>query len=183
MSFPRLASAALVFTFGLVALAPAARAQGEPPPPRTIGADALVVLPLGDYGDAASFAVGAAGKIEFPLNAKLSITGRAGVLYHFLKGDADGSLWFIPIYGGAKFALGAGHDGPYVAGELGITFAYAQADTQFGSASDSDSKLGGSLGAGLRRGSLDIRGALFIPDLGHVDDPGIMGSVGFDFAT
>lgn len=185
MSMPllRLASAIALTLVVIPAIhSPAAHADGELPP-RTVGVDAAVVLPLGDYGDVATLALGPLARAEFPVAPRLAITARAGVLYHLTKSDYDGSLWFIPIYGGARYSLGAGPDGPYLAGELGITIAYARADTGFGTASDSDSKLGGSFGAGLRRGALDFRAALFIPDLGHVDDPGIMGSVGFDFAT
>ena len=171
MSLPlvRLASGLAAALALLLVLIPAsAHADGELPP-RTVGVDATVVLPLGDYGDVASLAVGPLFRAEFPIAQRLAITARAGVLYHITKSDYDGSLWFIPIYGGVRYSLGAGADGPYLAGELGITIAYARADTGFGTASDSDSRLGGSFGAGLRRGALDFRAALFIPD--------------FDFAT
>jgi hypothetical protein len=87
------------------------------------------------------------------------------------------------VYGGVKYSVGGGPDGVYVAGELGITIGYASADTGFGTASDTDSELGMTLGAGFKNGALDLRGALFIPDLGEIDDPGIMGSVGYDFST
>jgi len=157
-------------------------ADGELPP-RTIGVDAAVVLPLGDYGDIATLAVGALARVEVPIANKLAITGRVGALYHLTKEEFDGTLLFFPIYGGAKYNLGAGPDGLYLAGELGITIGYASADTGFGTASDTDSELGMTLGAGFRKGALDVRGALFIPDLSEADDPGIMGSVGFDFST
>ena len=165
-------------TLGLVSTA--ARAQSaEPAGPKTFGVDGVVVLPLGDYADVATVAFGALGRLEFPVGHKLSITARAGLLYHVLDSDVDGRRWFIPVSGGARSGFGAGADGPYVAAELGITFAYASVDTGFGTASDTDSKLGATLGGGLRRGPLDLRAALFVPDLG--EDPGIMGSVGYDF--
>jgi len=180
----RLATAAAVALACAVAIPATARAQGEPTArPRTVGVDAVVVLPLGDYGKVATLALGALARVEVPMSEKLSITGRAGALYHLLDSGVAGSLIFVPIYGGARYSLGAGADGPYVAGELGVTIAFASVDTGFGTASDSDSKLGGSLGAGLRRGALDVHAALFIPDLGHAGDPGLMGSVGYDFAA
>ena len=90
------------------------------------------------------------------------------------------SLTFVPVFAGYRQPVGTG--GMYVAGELGITFGYASADTgRFGSVSDSDSEFGFTLSAGLRRGSLDLRAGLFAPDLDDVH--GFMGSVGFDFAA
>jgi hypothetical protein len=159
-----------------------ALADGELPP-RTIGVDAAVVLPLGDYGNVASLAVGALARVEVPIANKLAITGRVGALYHITTDEFDGTLLFFPIYGGARYTVGTGPDGPYVAGELGITIGYASADTGLGTVSDTDSELGMTLGAGFRKGALDVRGALFIPDLSEADDPGIMGSVGYDFST
>jgi hypothetical protein len=64
------------------------------------------------------------------------------------------------------------------AGELGITFGYASVDTQFGEMSDSDTDLGIMLAAGLRRGKLDVRGGLFVPD--SDDATGFIAAVGFD---
>lgn len=172
-----------VLVFASLVAAPAvAAAQGEPAAPRTVAVDGAVVLPLGDYADVADLAFGPMVRVEVPLRPQLAITGRAGALYHVLNGDADGSLWFIPIYGGVRYALGADGDGLYLAGELGITIAHASVDTGFGTASDSDSKLGGALTVGFRRGAIDLRGGLFVPDLGHADDAGLMGSAGFTFA-
>jgi hypothetical protein len=162
-----------------VVLVPAvARADGEPLPPRTVGVDGAVVLPLGDYGKVATLAFGPLVRLEFPVIQHLAITARAGVLYHILDGDVDGTLWFIPAYGGVRYSFGEAGQGAYLAGELGITFAYATSN----GFSDSDSKLGGTFGGGFRKGALDLHGALFIPDLGHADDLGLMASVGFDFS-
>jgi hypothetical protein len=170
-----------------LALSSTALAQPAPAPangPRTFGVDGAVVLPLGDYGEIATLAVGALGRAEFPIQPKLAITARAGVLYHLTKDEFDGTLLFIPIYGGARYSLGAvPGQGVYLAGEVGITIGYASVDTGFGTASDTETELGATLGAGFRTGALDVRGALFIPDLGEADDPGIMGSVGYDFAA
>jgi hypothetical protein len=178
MSQLRLVLVSAIVTLGLASTA----AHAQPAPAqRTIGVDGVVVLPLGDYADLATLAFGALGRVEFPVGHKLSVTGRAGVLYHLLDSDVDGSLWFVPVYGGVRYGFGAGPDGFYVAGELGITFGFASVDTGVGTASDSDSELGMTLGGGMRRGALDIRAALFLPDVG--EDPGVMGSVGYDFAS
>jgi hypothetical protein len=142
-----------------------------------IGVDAMIVLPVGDYGDGTELALGPIGRAEFPAGPGY-ITGRFGVLYHLTEVD-DTTLLFLPLYGGFRYPIGGGQ--AYVAGEIGITIGYLRADTPLGSGSDTDTELGMSLSAGLRKGQLDLRGGLFLPDLD--DLVAIFGSVGFDFAS
>lgn len=166
----------------LIALAIAAPAFAEeaappPPPHNTAGVDGALVLPLGDYADGVDFAAGALVRVELPVGTGF-VTGRAGALFHAVK-DNVANLTFIPLYAGYRLPVGG--NGFYVAGELGITIGYASVDTGFGTASDSDSQLGITLGAGMKAGALDLRGSLFLPD---VDDlMGLMGTVGYDFAA
>jgi hypothetical protein len=170
-------------SLALVALPTAALAQ-DAAPRKTLGVDAAVVLPVGDYGELATLGVGAFARFEFPLQPQLAITARAGAIYHLMDEEAgDASLLLVPIYGGVRYSLGAGGQGLYLAGEVGLTWGRISADTGFGSASDTDTELGITLGAGFKTGKLDLRGQLFIPDLGEADDLGLMATVGFDFAT
>jgi hypothetical protein len=149
------------------------------PPPRTVGVDGVAVLPLGDYGQVASLAVGALGRIEVPAGDGY-VTGRAGLVVNSTTGTAtDTSLLMVPLYGG--YRLPVGHAGGYIAGELGLTYITAGVDTQLGRMSVSSTKLGLTVGGGWRRGGLDIRGALFAPDLGQT--AGLMASVGYDFVA
>jgi hypothetical protein len=154
-----------------------ALAQGDGGNGATVGFDAAVVLPLGDYADYADLALGPLFRIEVPVMSKIKITGRTGLLYHLVDGD-DVTVIFFPIYGGVRYSFGEGHVGPYVAGELGITFGYFA----IGDESDTESELGLTLGGGFRKGALDFRGSLFIPSLDN-GDVGLMGSVGYDFAS
>jgi hypothetical protein len=167
----------LAFMLALTAAAPAFADEGVPPPHKTFGIDGAVVLPLGDYANGVNFAAGALARLEIPAGTGF-ITGRAGALFHAVKNNVA-NLTFIPIYAGYRMPLGT--NGFYVAGELGITLGYASVDTGFGMASDSDSELGITLGAGMKMGALDLRGQLFLPD---ADDlMGLMGTVGYDFAA
>jgi hypothetical protein len=166
----------------LIALTIAAPAHADeiappPPPHNSVGVDGAVVLPLGDYAQGVNFAAGALVRIEIPVGTGF-VTGRAGALFHAVKDDV-GNLTFIPLYGGYRLPIGT--NGLYVAGELGITIGYASVDTGFGTASDSDSKLGITLGAGMKAGALDLRGSLFLPDVDNL--MGLMGTVGYDFAA
>jgi hypothetical protein len=167
----------------LVSIPAAAFAQ-DAPRPKTLGVDAAVVLPIGDYGDLATLGFGALARFEIPLQPQLSITIRGGVILHIMDEAAgDASFFMVPLYGGARYSLGAAGQGVYLAGEAGLTYGHVSVDTGFGTASDSETELGVTLGAGFRQGALDFRGQLFIPDLSEADDLGIMGTVGYDFAA
>lgn len=145
---------------------------------KTIGVDAMAVMPVGDYGDAANAGIGVLGRIEVPAGPGF-VTGRAGVIFHTMNSNVDGSFTLVPLYGGYRFPFGT--SGAYVAGELGLTLGYASVDTPYGSMSDSDSEIGVSLMAGLRRGALDFRAGLFAPD---TDDLlAFVASAGYDFAA
>jgi hypothetical protein len=146
---------------------------------KTLAIDGVAVLPLGDYADAASVGVGAFVRLEVPLGTGF-LTGRLGVIGHSMNQMAVTSLTLVSVFAGYRHPVGTG--GAYIAGELGITFAHATAETsQFGSVSDSDSELGFTVGAGLRRGPLDLRASLFAPDADDV--LGFMASLGYDFAS
>jgi hypothetical protein len=150
------------------------------PPPKTLGIDAVAVLPVGDYADVARFGIGATARLEIPVGAGF-VTGRLGAIFHQVNDNGGltdaASLTLIPAYVGYRYPLGQ----LYVAGELGITFAYASVDTPYGSMSDSDSELGLALMAGVRHGALDVRAGLFAPD---ADDAlGVLASAGYDFAA
>ena len=151
------------------AMAPAA-------PGKVIGADAVFLLPLGDYADAADAAFGALGRFEFGINAALSITARAGLLYNLSKLDGV-TVLFIPVYAGVKYKIGT--SGLFGHGEVGINHARISVD---GGGSDSETKLSFQAGAGYQMGKLQFRGGFWY----NASDPafmGIMASAGFDFAS
>lgn len=148
------------------------------PPPKTLGVDAMAVVPVGNYADAATVGIGALGRLEVPAGPGF-VTGRARVIFHAMKSNVDASLTLVPIYAGYRYPLGTG--GGYVAGELGVTLAFGTVETQFGSMSASDSDIGATLMAGLRKGALDLRAGLFTPDLD--DAVGLLASAGYDFAA
>src|SRR5262245_1080457 len=79
----------------------------------TIGVDGVGVLPLGDYAHAATFGVGALGRLEIPAGPGF-FTARAGVIAHAGGDVSDASLVIVPVYAGFRFALGTG--GGYLAG-------------------------------------------------------------------
>jgi hypothetical protein len=172
------------FAFLLLATSPAFADEAitqAAPAPRTLGVDAIGIVPVGDYADVASFGAGATARLEVPAGTGF-VTGRLGAIFHAMNdGVVDGlSLTLVPAYVGYRYPLGGG-SGAYLAGELGITFAHATVDTPFGRMSDSDSELGFALMGGVRRGALDLRAGLFAPDAD--DAVGLLASAGYDFAA
>jgi hypothetical protein len=153
-----------------VMTAPVARAQN------TLAVDGLAVLPIGDYGRAVDVGVGAGIRLEVPVGRGF-LTGRVGVVFHRL--DVGDTLTLAPIYAGYRQPIGNGS--AYLAGELGVTLAWATVETPYGRMSASDSELGALLSAGVRKGALDLRAGLFTPDL---DDAfGLIATAGYDFAA
>jgi len=173
-------------TFVMLSLLVAAPAFAEEqpiataPPPKTLGVDAIAIVPVGDYADVATFGAGPAVRLEVPVGDGF-VTARLGALFHALRDDIDlggTSLTMLPAYVGYRWSLGGSG---YLAGEAGITFLHAAVDTPYGSMSDTDSELGLAVMAGVRRGALDLRAGLFVPDI--ADAVGLTASAGYDFAA
>ena len=140
---------------------------------KTLGADGVFVLPLGDYADASNAAIGAMGRFEFGLNPALAITVRAGLLYTLAKDPID-SILMIPVHAGAKYSIGT--SGLFVQGELGLTHV------RVSPGSVTRTKFSFEAGAGFQKGKLNARAGFY-----RIQDDtalqGIMASVGFDFVA
>ena len=146
------------------------------PPPTTLGVDGALVVPVGDYARVATVGIGALGHFELPTGPGF-LTVRAGLVFHAASGT-NAALTLVPVYAGYRIPIGA--SGAYLAGELGITEIFASVNTQVGSMSSSDAKLGLTLGGGWKHNSLDIRAGLFAPDVNNA--VGLLATVGYDFA-
>lgn len=167
-----------ITTLATPALAEEASAVEVAPLPRTLAVDAAAIVPVGDYADIATLGAGPMVRLEVPVGTGF-VTGRIGALFHAIKDGYDASLTLIPLYAGYRHPIGTG--GAYLAGELGITVAHGSVMTGFGTVSDTDSELGAMLTAGVRRGALDLRAGLFLPDLD--DALGFVASAGYDFSA
>ena len=168
------------------AAAPAAAPEAGPAKKMVVGLDVLGVLPLSDYSDAASFALGAAGRFGYMVNPKLTVTARVGYLYHFgtpsIMGTSE-SLYIIPVHVGAEYELA-----PKILGwaELGLDHIAVS----LGSASNSNDKFGFAVGAGYRMmPKLTLKAGFYMP--GSQDNGmggsttlfGIIFSAGYDLAS
>jgi hypothetical protein len=143
---------------------------------KSLGVDAVGVLPIGDYGDVSNFALGALLRFEYGLKPNIAITARAGLLYNLAKdiGGETPTILMIPVQVGGKYAIGT--SGLFVQAELGITHTR----TSVGDISDSTTKFSFEAGAGYQKGKLSARAGFWYV----ASDPalqGIMASVGYDF--
>jgi hypothetical protein len=149
-----------------------------------LGAQANLVIPVGDYADIADVAIGGDLRFAWDLHPNVGITFRAGYLHHFGTPN-DATMGFIPLMLGGEYRFFADDWTPFIAAELGATIGYVSStvSTPWGSAggSDTDSAFALALGGGYRFGPVDIRAMLYAPD---VDDLfGFAITLGGDFAT
>jgi hypothetical protein len=134
-----------------------------------IGAGALVGLPLGDFGDAASLSIGGLAMLEYGLQPAIALTARLGYIQHL--SDIDGvSLATIPVWLGGKYALGQATNKLFVAAELGFNMMRTSVDIGGTSASDSETKFGLNVGAGYDMGPISLEAFLTMYDLGHAGE-------------
>ena len=171
---------------GAAPAAPAAAPEAGPAKKMVVGVDVLGVLPLGDYSNASSFALGAAGRFGYMVNPKLTVTARVGYLYHFgtpsFMGTSE-SLYIIPVHVGAEYELA-----PKILGwaELGLDHIAVSV----GSLSNSDDKFGFAVGAGYRvMPKLTLKAGFYMPGSssnsmgGSTTFYGILFSAGYDIAA
>ena len=144
------------------------------------GVDGAVTIPLSSWADASGIGIGALGVIEFTAIPLFDITGRIGYIHGLEKNNV--SIKHIPVMAGVKYILLPGVN-LYLAGEIGMVFSKATADFMgLSGSSDWESEIGISIGAGAALGPLDVRGALFSPDVGEIGDMiGLLATVGYRF--
>jgi hypothetical protein len=133
-------------------------------PQLSLGAD--VGLPMGDFGDVASLAIGPAAGFELPIGNNLGLT--AQLAYHFVTlkdgaGDFFDRYNMIPAQVGLKFYFMEQQEGFYGHGQFGIhTISFKTVDIDLGplgtieGVSDSNTNLSWAIGAGYQMEKLDI---------------------------
>jgi hypothetical protein len=155
-------------------------APDEMPVERTALAVAAVpVLPIGNFGDAFAFGIGATIGVDYAVHPHVQVLGRTGYVHHLPKAGIDASLGALPIWAGARYTFGVG-DGAYLEGTTGPTVLFGR----LGNVSDSEVKLGAALGGGYRIARLDVGARFVFWDVGHASDSmGLMATAGFTFAS
>ncbi len=131
--------------------------------PPTVAVEPNLVVPLGDFTNLSKLGLGGTGTLNFPINAALNVTGRAGLIFHLTELD-NTSFLVVPLLGGVKYAFSPGSPF-YAAGELGLNYTRVSS----GSVSDTDTNIGFTAGVGYKLSSTDLRAGLMAYDLGNLD--------------
>jgi hypothetical protein len=168
---------------------PPVAAQPPPPPPpvaapkrTTVGADLALVLPLGDYADGSDFAAGGLLRVEYAATPEVSISLRAGYIWHKTTSDSIG-IGMVPVLLGGVYKIG---NGPFAYGEVGINLIRVSTELMGFSVTDGETYLSVGAGGGYAVGKVSARLGLWLPGRPKDSDGtttlfGILGSVGFDF--
>ncbi|RLB56141.1 MAG: hypothetical protein DRJ42_04220 [Deltaproteobacteria bacterium] len=141
-----------------------------------LGAQANLVIPIGDYASIASVALGADIRLAWDLHENVGITARTGYLHHFGT-PGDITLGFIPIMVGGEYRFFGDGSTPFVAAELGTTIGIAAG----GGNSNTEVSFGLGIGGGYRLGPVDIKAMFYTPDIDDLVSFSI--TVGGDFAS
>ncbi len=170
-----------------------AEATEKPPEKTTLDAAPTFALPVGNFSEVTGIGLGALLGIRHPIATQLDVTGRAGFVYHFSKSDPDGVSSMgtseLPLLGGVRYTFVPTNDGGFYGGaELGVSILFWRASVGglgLGtvSGSDTSAKVSTALGLGYQLGKLDMKGSLYVVDIGHLSDTmALMASVGYSFA-
>jgi hypothetical protein len=137
------------------------------------GIDAAVTIPVSDLADRTGMGVGGFISAAFTGVPLFNITARVGYLWGLE--EKENALQQIPVLFGIQYFF---VPVVYAGAEFGPVFAKFKQD-------DSDEwqkDYGGSIGAGVKMGPLDARGAFFMSDLKHFkENLSFLLSVGYRF--
>lgn len=153
----------------------------------SVGGDVAFVPILGDLSNAAGPGFGALAAGGYRPLPPLEVTARIGYIHHLSRDQGGGSTGIaeIPALFGARYHLFEGKSGPYAGAELGPNYVIGRASAGgLGgrTVSDSELKVGATVGAGYLYRGFDARAQAFVLDLGHAGDSlAIMVNVGYRF--
>jgi hypothetical protein len=155
-----------------------------------VGADGALQRPIGTLGEATGPGLGVLLRVEYNLIPNLNGTLRAGYVYsspyEFDPGyegvGENVSKHNLPIWVGGKYFV---TDRIYGAAEAGLNIITTEVELHIFPYSNTHTstakKFGGTGGAGVVVGPVDIKAQLEILDFGHVSDSmAIMVNVGFN---
>jgi hypothetical protein len=143
------------------------------------GVSGLAGLPLGDFGEVLTFAVGVLGTVDYGVNPQLELTGRLGLIYFVPDSDIDGLTFYdIPVWGGGRYFIDPSGQGVYLHGELGLNMYKSEIEQGGQSFSNSETEIGVNLLAGLKAGKLLVEGGLYVGSIDESSDSMMLGATG-----
>lgn len=163
----------------------------EKPNNGALGADAAVLLPVGDWrGGGANVGFGALAYGDMRFVGDLSLTLRAGYVYHLPRTEFpdDASYRHVEVLAGGKYRFG----GPYVAAEAGIVWVTLHTEPyiiqSYGGPYDfpghraTESDLGATGGVGYEFGDFDLRAQVLFPAVTKSSEwMAVMATAGYRF--
>jgi len=171
-------------------VAPAQQAAGATAARITLGVDAAAQIPVSSsFRNQNALGVGGLLRVELTLIARQNLTLRGGYIYglkhHFQDTfqDLDYKTSTLPIWIGGKYFV---TDMIYGAVEVGYDrLKWSYSGTLAGVPSynsGTSSKYGGTVGAGVLIGPLDLKAQLEVLDIGHAGDTvAVMINAGYSF--
>lgn len=181
-----------IAALAVVLAAPVARAD-DPQKPlarQIIGADALFVKPVANYGDDASVGIGALVRYERRMGSKLSIIARGGPLFHDATVDGQSVFMFLALAGMRLDIEPDRRAGSFFDAAIGVNFVRVAVDSAGVKASDSEPELTLDFGGGYQIGRFQLRGSIFYtPHVGAsfggdaTSYLGLTATLGFDFSA
>lgn len=135
-----------------------------------VAAEAIVGSPIGAWGGTVSYSVGALGGLEWPLDARFAVTGRAGFIHQVENLSESYASWTVPAWAGVKYDfITGGTIRPYATIELGLNLTHSSIElTGIGiaNASETHADLGLNFGVGVELGPVRIHAWEAILDVG-----------------
>ncbi|MFT4662273.1 MAG: hypothetical protein ACI9AT_000898 [Ulvibacter sp.] len=116
-----------------------------------ISAGVDLVMPLGDFGDFASFGAGIAVGAEYGISDNIGLTVQTGYDLLFVDSEIDfiKSMSIIPAQAGLKYYFDEVGSGVYAHGQVGIHSMSITAEDVAGGETESDSNLSFAIGGGI----------------------------------
>lgn len=123
-------------------------------------ADGFFGMPMGDFGDAASFGMGALAALTYDYQPKIQLSLRAGFIYYAAEAE-DTTLLAMPMWLGVRYFLKESRDSIFAHAEVGFSDYYASTMTT----TDTQFQLSYNLLAGKDLKSVSVEGGLYMSKL------------------
>lgn len=135
--------------------------------PTVLGGSLGVALPTGDFGDATGIGFGGFMHLAHHLHPRVAVAATFGVVHHLE--EAGTQLTEIPLLGGANLYL-LEDKALFVFAQAGVSSLRSSVDVGIGDETDTETKVGATLGAGARLGPGVVRASVLVPSVADIGD-------------
>jgi hypothetical protein len=157
----------LLLLVGLTCLPGLVHAEGAESKPTVLGGSLAVALPTGEFGDATGIGFGGFMHLAHRLHPRVAVAATFGVLHHLE--EAGTQLTEIPLLGGANLYL-VEDKALFVFAQAGVSSLRSSVDVGIGDETETETKVGATLGAGVELGPGWVRAAIALPSVADMGD-------------